>query len=211
MAYNSYTYIVTNLITGEFYIGSRYANVTANRAPVDDLWIKYYTSSKSVKALLKEYGKESFNVNIIKEDENYDICYWAEQEEIKRNIKNPLCLNKSYINNNTNRKFSMAGTTRVHSETTKKKISESLVGRPSALKGKKQSVEQLAKLSESRQKRRWSAETKQKMSIAQQKRRADEANQNLPAKLPSPELRKSRSEAGKLGAYKRWNKDAVYL
>jgi hypothetical protein len=31
MAY-TYTYMVTNTITNEFYIGSRYANVTAKRS-----------------------------------------------------------------------------------------------------------------------------------------------------------------------------------
>lgn len=51
-----YTYLLKHLPTGKFYYGVRYAR---NCHP-DDLWKTYFTSSKYVKNLIGEYGKESF-------------------------------------------------------------------------------------------------------------------------------------------------------
>ena len=55
----AYTYLVVCKPTGEWYYGVRYAGD-------DDLWIKYFTSSKHVKALISKYGKDSFHCEIRK-------------------------------------------------------------------------------------------------------------------------------------------------
>jgi hypothetical protein len=107
---NSYVYFIKNVITNEFYYGSRYRNTTYSRTPEEDLWKYYFTSSKYVKKLIKTYGKESFQSSIIFISENFDECYWKEQNLIKENIGDILCLNKFYIDPVTElRKFSVAG------------------------------------------------------------------------------------------------------
>jgi hypothetical protein len=49
----AYIYCHTNIITGEFYIGSRGKNVDLNIMPENDL-PRYITSSKTVKKLILE-------------------------------------------------------------------------------------------------------------------------------------------------------------
>jgi hypothetical protein len=84
--------------------------VRHNRTAFDDFWIIYFTSSKPIKDLIGQYGKESFSYNILLEDNSYDICYWYEQDLIKENIGNNLCLNIHYVDSSTNCiKFSTAG------------------------------------------------------------------------------------------------------
>jgi hypothetical protein len=108
--YNTYVYRIENNITHQFYYGSRYKNIDFQRQPENDFWIHYFTSSKSVKSLINEYGKESFDCTILHRSLDYDECYWMEQDLIKEHISNHLCLNKSYIDNRHCVKFSTAGT-----------------------------------------------------------------------------------------------------
>ena len=121
--YLAYTYLITNKTTHQFYYGSRYQNIKFKRTPKEDFWIYYFTSSKVVKRMIEEYGTESFDVQIIMEDEDYDKCYFYEQELIAEHLREELCLNGfcHLIN-----KFSGAGVPR--SEKTKSKISISMSG-----------------------------------------------------------------------------------
>lgn len=122
--YLAYTYFVKNKITNQFYYGSR----KTDRLPADDLWIKYFTSSKVVKALIKEFGSNSFDIQIIEYSTNYDKCYWLEQALIKENISQELCINRHYIDPiSGNNKFSTAGIP--CSQETKDKISEQNTGK----------------------------------------------------------------------------------
>jgi hypothetical protein len=89
-----YIYCVKNLITSEFYYGSHYINLVD---PTDDLWVTYFTSSKSVKRLIGLHGKESFSTLILSTYADTEECFRKEQEFIKENIENPLCLNKQYV------------------------------------------------------------------------------------------------------------------
>ena len=95
-----YVYKITNITTGEFYIGSRYQNVKLRLSPEQDIGIIYFTSGK-----LREQFKQNPN-NFIKEilftDINDDIVYTSEQNFIKEHINNPLCLNKQYTNSQGN-------------------------------------------------------------------------------------------------------------
>jgi hypothetical protein len=88
----SYIYRIENILTKEFYIGSRLMDVI----PEEDLWVKYFTSSKYVRERIKEYGKESFTSKVIAIYSDKDECFIEEQKLIKENIKHPLCLNKQY-------------------------------------------------------------------------------------------------------------------
>ncbi len=55
-----YTYYLFCRPTQQHYYGSRYAK---NCSP-DDLWVRYYTSSKKVKRLLAEHGPDAFDVQV---------------------------------------------------------------------------------------------------------------------------------------------------
>jgi hypothetical protein len=88
----AYIYRIENTITNEFYIGSRIKDAI----PHEDLWIKYFTSSKLVAKLIEQHGKDSFTTEIVEIYDDKNQCYIAEQHLIKANIKNPLCLNKQY-------------------------------------------------------------------------------------------------------------------
>ena len=96
--YQSYVYKVTNKVTNQFYIGSRTENVTKCRNPEDDLWKHYFTSSKTVKHLIEEYGLDSFKIEILSTHNSYEDCFWEEQRLIFESKDHPLRLNKAYVN-----------------------------------------------------------------------------------------------------------------
>lgn len=91
-----YVYLATNLLTGEFYYGYRYANKVPSSS---DIGIKYFSSSKKV-----SNNKESFQFSVIAEFFESTAAYDYEQELIRNSIGNKLCLNKAYVTKNA-RKF----------------------------------------------------------------------------------------------------------
>ena len=91
-----YVYKITLISTGQFYYGSRTANVRFKRLPKDDLWKYYFTSSNSIKRLIRDIGKDSFSAEVIYESNNAIDVYWFEQSNIKEHIHNPQCLNKKF-------------------------------------------------------------------------------------------------------------------
>ena len=92
----SYVYKITLLSSGQFYYGSRTANVRFNRHPTADLWVCYTTSSRIITRLLAEHGKDAFLAEVIHSSTDGDDTYWTEQEFIKQHIDNPLCLNRKF-------------------------------------------------------------------------------------------------------------------
>lgn len=57
-----YTYLIKHIPTGKVYYGLRFAK----GCHPGDLWVKYFTSSKDVQAMIAEYGKDSFTTEIRK-------------------------------------------------------------------------------------------------------------------------------------------------
>lgn len=96
MSISGYVYYIKNTVTGHFYYGSRTANIRHRRTPQSDFWICYFTSSRTIKNMINEFGKEAFETSIILESCDTEEIYWAEQSLIKEHILNPLCLNKKY-------------------------------------------------------------------------------------------------------------------
>jgi hypothetical protein len=91
-----YVYKLTNKNTGEFYFGSRVANIGIKRSPEKDLWKYYFSSSKEIKAIINAHGAEIFHPEIIYTNTDRDEVYWQEQKFIKEHIKNSQCLNQHY-------------------------------------------------------------------------------------------------------------------
>ena len=54
--YTPFTYCLTFHLTGQRYYGVRYAK----GCHPDQLWTSYFTSSETIKALIEEYGEDSF-------------------------------------------------------------------------------------------------------------------------------------------------------
>ena len=100
-----YVYKITNTITSEFYYGYRYKNVELCRLPKNDIWLKYFTSSKTVKNQLLNYGIDAFTVEIIFQHADSLVCWTYEQIKIKDNWQDPLLLNGKYHDPNSNFEF----------------------------------------------------------------------------------------------------------
>ena len=108
----AYVYYIRHLPTGQYYYGARYKHINNNVLPEDDLWKCYFTSSKKVKTLRKEYGNESFECKIIFTSDNINDCFIFEQTIIKEHVKDPLCLNMRYFDvEKSKRMFSVYGKT----------------------------------------------------------------------------------------------------
>ena len=109
-----YIYKVTNLETGQYYIGSQCRGKIVG--------MNYFTSStnKEFKNGFKTYGEEKYKITIIKEVVDPKECVRVENYIIRNHMlkKDGLCLNKFYCCNGE-KIFSAVGIH--HSEGTRKK------------------------------------------------------------------------------------------
>ena len=168
-----YIYKVTNLETGQYYIGSQCSGKT--------IGVNYFTSStnKAFEEGFKTYREEKYKIEIIKEFDDPKKCGRVENYIIRNYMlkKDGLCLNRFYCCSGE-KIFSRVGTHGWNkgipcSEDTKQKIRKALQGRPSPNKGTHPSEETKQKLSEAKKGRPspkkgipLPEETKKKMSEA---------------------------------------------
>jgi hypothetical protein len=120
-----YVYKLVHKTTGQFYIGSRYAESLHLPSHLD--LPQYKTSSK----VIRDIGFDNFDWQIIAEFFDGDDAWDYEQELIAENFNDPLILNA--------RHFHRKGKCRTigpMSEETKAKISAAKKGKTTALKGK---------------------------------------------------------------------------
>ena len=165
-----YIYKVTNLETGQYYIGSQCSGKTIGK--------DYFTSStnKVFKEGLETYGEEKYEIIIIKEFEEFvdpKECVRVENYIIRNYMqkRDGLCVNRFYCCSGK-KVFSTVGTH--HTEEHKKKLSAALKGIPRsedtrkkmsvAHKGTHFSEEHKKKLSAVHNGLHHSEEVKQKMS-----------------------------------------------
>jgi len=88
-----YVYYIKNMTTQLKYIGVRYSK---NCHP-DDFWVTYFTSSKSVSTLIELYGKEDFEVRVIKRfDDEFDALVY------ERHLLTLATPRMDYLNLHTN-------------------------------------------------------------------------------------------------------------
>lgn len=89
---NYYVYKITNKNTNEFYIGGRGCKID----PINDLGVKYFSSSKILKKMISNLGIESFTFIILNDKyTTWKECYDSEQYMIHSEWGNPLLINKS--------------------------------------------------------------------------------------------------------------------
>src|SRR5574344_1552594 len=192
LKHNGYIYKVTNIITGQFYIGQR---SSFDGTPEEDLGIHYFTSSKVVRPLFKNNTSE-WKKEILYRDINYaEMLDYREGYEIHKVINVELCLNG--YDPTTKIGFFNAG--RHHSDEAKLKISEAHKGKPSPLKGKHKSDETRRHMSEAHKGKpslmkgkHLSDETKLKMSEAMKGKPSP-----MKGKHKSEEMKRKLSEAHK--------------
>lgn len=129
-----YTYLIKHLPTNTFYYGFRCAN---KKLPAEDLWQDYFTSSPKVKALIEEYGKDSFNAEVRKVFETKEQAVLWEAKVLQRC---KVLTDDRWINQNiagyvipteeSNRKISAYHKGKPKSEEHKKNLSLSQKGKP---------------------------------------------------------------------------------
>lgn len=87
-----YTYRITHLPSGKHYYGARYAK----GCHPSDLWVKYFTSSKTVKNLIKQDGKDAFFVEVRRLFNDKELCVeWERKVLVKLGVpRNEAWLNK---------------------------------------------------------------------------------------------------------------------
>jgi hypothetical protein len=122
-----YVYYIKHRKSGKFYFGFRKKNVAIGVKPEDDLWKQYFTSSRYVKKMITEFGKDSFDAKVIFTNIDSEVCYWYEQNLIKQSIKDSLSMNYKYVEFETGKE--MFGGGKPLTEETKKRIGDSLRGK----------------------------------------------------------------------------------
>ena len=80
MSFIPYTYYLFHIPTGKKYYGVEYKKT----AHPSNLWTKYFSSSKRIKSLIKEYGKDSFVAEVRKTFETVKSAIDWEQRVLFR-------------------------------------------------------------------------------------------------------------------------------
>lgn len=150
----AFTYYIYHIPTGSKYYGLRYKK----GCHTSDLWNKYFTSSKEVKKLIKEYGILSFNVEIRKVFEDVEKAKEWEHKVLRRLkvLSKPEWLNKSTAKIASTKGFK-------YSEESKRKMSLKQSGPNNPMFGRAHTYETRQKISQAG-KRPCSETTKTKIS-----------------------------------------------
>lgn len=128
---------------GHFYYGCRYSR----GCHPSDLWSTYYTSSNTVKDMIREHGKDFFSYKIVMVCKTQEEALKIERTLISRTYKIPGCLNHFLCKKDGTPVY--FGTFGELSEETKLKISL-------ATQGVKRTLETRLKISEGKSGKPWS-------------------------------------------------------
>ena len=134
----AYVYYIRHIPTGKFYYGARYKHIENKVLPEDDLWNTYFSSSKKVRELRKQDGNDSFEYKIIFTSIDTDECFRFEQNIIRENITNVLCLNSRYFDvEKSKRIFSVFGKTLSTKGQPKSDITKERMRKPKSIEHRK--------------------------------------------------------------------------
>ena len=153
-----FTYLIHCTVTDQYYYGSRYGK----GCHPSSLWNTYFTSSKVVKQLILEHGKDAFKVSVRKVFNTPEEARKWETKFLKR-VK--AAQSDKWINqHNADEKFYCKGhhgnLGKKHTKEHNENISKGQLGS----KRKPHSEERKKKISESHKGKTHSLEAKQKMS-----------------------------------------------
>lgn len=191
-----YIYLRTNKINGKKYVG-----LTTDLKTRQNSWksISRHYAGKAIYNARKKYGIDGFDFKILKECEDEELDYWEKYYIKELNTKVP------YGYNMTEGGDGCPGY--IHSEKTKRKMSEKRKGENNGFYGKHHSEDSKIKISEAQKgKQSWNKgkhhleETKRKISEAQKgKHHSDETRKKMSevhiGKKLSEEHKKKLSEA----------------
>ena len=143
--FQPYTYYLFHIPTGKKYYGVQYER---NANPLN-LWVTYFSSSSRVNALIEEYGKQSFLVEVRKLFNSGEEARKWEDNVLRRLkvVERDDWLNQSYASGPFYCATAMLG--KHHSEETKRKMSQTHMGNTNA-KGTKRTKETKRKMSQAR-------------------------------------------------------------
>jgi len=93
-----FTYLIKHLPTNRYYYGVRYKK----GCHPNDLWTKYFTSSRKVKGLIRRYGKKSFIFEIRKIFKTQkQACNW--EHKVLKKLK--VIYRNDFLNQSDNRQI----------------------------------------------------------------------------------------------------------
>ena len=84
MTHKPYTYLLRHAPTNKVYYGVRWKNIKLGLSAEEDLWRGYFTSSKVIKQLIKDYGVDSFTYEIRREFNSVKTARDWETKVLKR-------------------------------------------------------------------------------------------------------------------------------
>jgi hypothetical protein len=93
-----FTYLVKHIPTNRYYYGVRFRK----KCHPNDLWTKYFTSSKKVKGLIRRYGKKSFQFEIRK---TFKTAQQAMAWEFKVLRRMKVVERKDFLNQSDNKRI----------------------------------------------------------------------------------------------------------
>lgn len=180
-----FTYLVKHIPTNKYYYGVRFKK----GCHPNDLWTKYFTSSKKVKGLIKRYGKKSFQYEIRR---TFKTAQQAMAWEFKVLKRMKVVERKDFLNQSDNKRIDPKLLSKMRkgkgnpmygikmSKEHKKKIKDTLVKRYKIMvhpsKGRKHTpafLRFLSKLNSGKNNpmygKKLSKESRKKMSIAKYK------------------------------------------
>jgi hypothetical protein len=96
MLIKSYVYKITCIKTGEYFIGSRGTNINDGVKPENDLWVRYFSSSRAFKRMISEYGKDGFTTEVLSKHKDETLAHASAEKVIRAHIDNKRCLNRKF-------------------------------------------------------------------------------------------------------------------
>lgn len=183
MEYIPYTYVIKFKPTGQLYYGVSFGHNRHKIANPAQLWSTYFTSSGTIRALLKQHGPDAFEATVRR-------CFLTKEAALQWEHKVLRRLNAASSDRWLNR--SNGARTFYIDDETRSKMSAAKKGKPSPKRGIPISADQRAKISASRQGLKMSEEHNTKRS----NKMKGEGN-HMHGKHHSPETKQKIAEAAK--------------